>query len=127
MRQLALVGAMFATLVFSAPASADIPSELQVRLQSAMQHYIDEISIDGAYTYIDAETSELKTVYSANVHPLILEFGNDYFVCSEFVDEAGTNLTADFLVRKVGDDYRVVQMILDNRRMVERAMSRIAQ
>lgn len=128
MRRLALIGAMFVTLGFSAPASAaDISSEVQVQLQSAMQHHIDQISVDGAYTYIDAETSELKTTYPANVHPMILEFGSDYFVCSEFVDEDGTHFTADFLVRRVGDDYRVVQTIIDNRPMVQRAMSRIRQ
>lgn len=128
MPKLGLVGVLFAALAFSTPvAAADIPPQVQVRLQSAMQQYIDQISVDGAYSYIDSETSELKTVYPANVHPMVLSFGDDYFVCSELVDENGSNLTADFLVRQFGDGYRVVQMIIDNRRLVEQAMSKVGR
>lgn len=122
------LGMVLAALAFSAPVlAADIPAEVQVRLQGAMQHYIDQISVDGSYTYIDPKTSQLRTVYPANVHPMVLGFGKDYFVCSELVDGSGKKLTADFLVRKFGGDYRVVQMILDNRPMVEAAMSKVGK
>lgn len=125
MRKLAPV---IAALLFSTQVSAaEIATEVQVRLQAAMQHYIDQISTDGAYTYIDPKNSTLRTVYPANVHPMVLGFGDDFFVCSELVDKSGTNLTADFLIRRFDDDYRVVQMILDNRPLVEAAMSKIGK
>jgi hypothetical protein len=56
---------------------------------------------------------------------MVLPFGKDYFVCSEMVDENGSHITADFLVRRFDDDYRVVQMILDNRPLVESAMEKV--
>ncbi len=116
---------VLALLGFAAPASAaDISTEVMVRLQVAMQEFIDERTVDGAYSYIDAESAQLRTVYPANVHPMVLAYGDDYFVCSELVDETGENLTADFLVRQIGDEYRVVQFILDDRPLVSAAMSK---
>ena len=113
-------------LLFSLPGTAaEISPEIQVQLQAAMQQYIDQVSTEGAYTYIDYKSEDLKTVYPANVHPMVLSLGKDYFVCAEMVDENGSHITADFLVRKFGDDYRVVQMILDNRPVVESAMKKV--
>lgn len=114
-----------ALLGFAAPAiAADIPAEVQIRLQVAMQEFVDERTVDGAYSFIDEESAELRTVYPANVHPMVLVYGDDYFVCSELVDGSGENMTADFLVRKIGDEFRVVQFILDNRPLVSAAMSK---
>lgn len=98
-----------------ADAAADVPAELQVELQTAMLTHLDTIAPDGVYTYLDTGSQTLRTVYSANVHPMVVQAGDAYFVCSEFIDEDGERITADFLVREVGDGYRVVQMILDDR------------
>jgi len=123
MRKLALT---LAALIIAVPAyAAEIPIAVQVQVQSAMQQYIDQISVGGAYSFIDQKSSDLKTVYPANVHPMVLSFGDDFFVCSEVIDGGGKNLTADFLVRKFGDEYRVVQMFLDNRSLVEAAMAKL--
>lgn len=121
-----LLAPLMLAFFVAAPAWAgDIPAEVQVRLQGAMQQHIDEVSVDGAYTFIDPATRTLRTVYPANVHPMVLPFGSDYFVCSALVDESGAEITADFLVRKVGDRYRVVQTILGDRPMVEEAMAKL--
>ena len=116
----------FGLLLLSLPATAaEISPEIQVQLQAATQQYIEQVSAEGAYIYIDHKSEDLKTVYPANVHPMVLPFGKDYFVCSEMVDENGSHITADFLVRGFDDDYRVVQMILDNRPLVESAMEKV--
>ena len=123
---MAKVALLIGILLFSFPAAAaEIPPETQVQLQAIMQEYVDQISIDGAYTYIDHNSEELKTVYAANVHPMVLPFGKDYFVCSEMVDENGNHITADFLVREFDDGFRVIQMIVDDRPLVEAAMAKI--
>lgn len=125
MRHHFLAGIAF---LFSTSAlAADIPTDLQVELQSAMLSHIDEIVVDGAYTYVDTTEQVVKTVYPANVHPIIVPFGSDYFVCSEMVDDNGNKLTADFLVRLIEGDYRVVQMIIDDREAMEVAMSKLGQ
>lgn len=114
--------------LFSTSAlAADIPTDLQVELQSAMLSYIDEIVVDGAYTYVDTKEQAVKTAYPANIHPIIVPFGDDYFVCSEMVDDSGNKMTADFLVRLIESDYRVVQLIIDDRKAMEVAMSKLGQ
>jgi hypothetical protein len=125
MRRHFLAGIAF---LFSTSAlAADIPTDLQVELQTAMLSYIDEIVVDGAYTYVDTKEQAVKTAYPANIHPIIVPFGDDYFVCSEMVDADGNKLTADFLVRLIDGDYRVVQMIMADRKALEVAMSKLDQ
>lgn len=110
------------------PASAEeLPTGLQVELQSAMLTYTDSLLVDGGYGYVDTRTGEARVVYPANVHPFVVVFGDDYFVCSEMVDDDGGRVTADYLVRRVGDDWRVVQLILDDRAAIERALARLGE
>lgn len=113
-------------LLFTGNAlAAEIPTELQVELQGAMLRHIDEISVDGSYTYVDPKDQVVKTVYPANVHPMIVPFGSDYFVCSEVLDESGNNLTADFLVREIDGEHRVVQTLIDDRESMMAAMKKL--
>ncbi len=116
------------TLLFANSAlAADIPTDLQVKLQGAMLSHIQEILVDGAYTYVDAKEQALKTVYPANIHPMIVPFGKDYFLCSEMVDENGNNLTADFLVRAVNGKYQVVQTIINDRPTMMAALAKLGK
>jgi len=122
-----LVIAAVALLFATGASAADIPADLQVKLQGAMLQHLDEIVVDGAYSYVDPKSQAVRTVYPANIHPMIVPFGDDYFVCSEMIDEGGDNLTADFLVREVGDTYRVVQVLIDDRPAMMAAMSKLGQ
>jgi len=107
--------------------AADIPAELQVELQSVMLNYIDQIAPEGAYRYVDTETNTLRTVYPANIHPFVIQAGDDYFVCAELIDEDGNNLTADFLVRAIEGEYRVVQLVIGDRAAIQAIMANVAQ
>jgi hypothetical protein len=119
----ALIAATFATGAFA----ADIPADLQVKLQGAMLEHLDAVAVDGAYSYVDPKSQAVKTVYPANIHPMVVPFGDDYFVCSEMIDEDGNNLTADFLVREIGGEYRVVQTLIDDRQAMMAAMAKLGQ
>ncbi len=115
-----------ALLLFSGPVMAsDIPTEVKAKLQSAMISHVDGVMVDGAYTYLDTTTNAFETVYPANVHPMVIPAGRDYFVCSEMITEDGDTVTADFLVREVSGDYKVVQMIVNNRGALQAAMKKI--
>jgi hypothetical protein len=119
--------ALVAFLFANSALAEDIPTELQVKLQGAMLSHIQEILVDGAYTYVDGKDQAVKTVYPANVHPMIVPFGKDYFLCSEMVDESGNNLTADFLVRQVGGEYKVVQTIMNDRPTLMAALAKLGK
>jgi hypothetical protein len=116
--------AVFSLAGVSAARAADVPAQTQVRLQGAMVTYLDQRLVDGAYRYIDTQQDVVRTVYPANTHPFVLPFGDDYFVCSEMIDDQGNTITADFLVRAVDDDFAVVQMIIDDRQSVQAVMKK---
>ncbi len=118
-----LIVALCAMLVATPALAADLAPDVQVKLQNAMQTHLDEVSDDGAYTYL-TPTAETRTLYPANTHPMVLAFKDDFFVCSDMVDSSGKSFTADFLVRQIGGDYRVVQMLVDQRKVVEKAMGK---
>jgi predicted thioesterase len=125
-RQVIIIAGL--TLLLGAgPLAADVPADVQVKLQGAMLRHIEEIAVDGAYTYLDTRDQTVKTVYPASVHPMVVPFGEDYFVCSEVIDEDGNNLTADFLVRDVKGEYTVVQTIIDDREAMMAAMAKLGQ
>lgn len=107
------------------PAHAqDIPADVQVRLQTAMLNYNDAILDQGSYHYLDTDKDRMSVAYPANAHPFIVTLGESYFVCSEFIDAQGNTITADYLVRQVDGEYRVVQMILDDRKSLQKAMKK---
>ncbi len=118
-----------AAVLFTATTafSADVPAEVQANLQSTMQSYVDSVSTDGGYTYLDNESASTRTLYPANTHPMIIPYQDGYFLCSDMVDDQGVSHPADFLVRKIGDEYKVVQMLVGQRPLVEAAMKKAAQ
>lgn len=109
-------------------AHAEQPSAaLQVELQTAMLTYTESLLVDGGYTYIDTNSDALKTVYPANIHPFIVQLGEDFVVCSEMVDDAGNSVTADYVVRSIDGKYRVVQMLVNDRDSLQGAMSKLGK
>ena len=113
-------------LLGTSSAFAEKPSAaLQVELQTAMLTYTESVLVDGGYTYIDPKTQALKTVYPSNVHPFVVVLGKDYVVCSEMVDEEGNSITVDYVVRSISGEYKVVQMLLDDRPALKGAMAKL--
>jgi hypothetical protein len=117
------IGLLLTSLAHAEEQSA----ALQVELQTAMLTYTESIFVDGSYSYIDTKTDALKTVYLANAHPFVLSMGNDFVVCSEMIDDAGNNITADYLVRRIEGKYKVVQMLIDDRESLKNAMSKLGK
>ena len=109
-------------LMAGVASAGGVSAELQVKLQTAMLTHVDAVVVDGAYTYVDTQTDRMTTVYPANVHPFVVAVGEDYFVCSEMINNEGDTVTADFLVRNVDGSHRVVQMIVNDREAVESAI-----
>ena len=116
---------LIAGLVLAPANAGKLSTELQVELQTAMLTYNDSILADGSYRYLDTRSDSMRIVYPANAHPFVVTLGEDYFVCSEFINDKGNTITADYLVRKIGGQYKVVQMILDDRESLQRAMKKM--
>ncbi len=111
--------------IFSVVAIADeISAEDKAKVQLTLVKWIKSRSDDkGRFLFVDRQTNDLMGGYSANVHPMILPYKDGaVFVCSEIVTDNGDRVTADFLTVKVGDAYKIVEVIMNNRESVEKMM-----
>ena len=111
--------------IFSVMAIADeISAEDKAKVQLTLVKWIKSRSDDkGRFLFVDRQTNDLMGGYSANVHPMILPYKDGaVFVCSEIVTDKGDRVTADFLTVKVGDDFKIVEVIMNNRDSVEKML-----
>lgn len=111
-------------LVLPGAHAEKLSTELRIELQTAMLSFNDSILTDGSYHYLDTKKNLMSQAYPANAHPFVVTLGDNYFVCSEFIDDNGHTMTADYLVRMINGQYKVVQMILDDRDSLVRAMKK---
>ena len=111
--------------IFSFAATADdISAEDKAKAQLTLAKWMKSRSDDkGRFLFVDRQTNDLMGGYSANVHPMIVPYKDGtVFVCSEIVTDNGDRVTADFLTVKVGDDYKIVEVIMNNRDSVKKMM-----
>jgi hypothetical protein len=100
--------------------SAEVKAKAQLTLAQWMKDRSDET---GKFYFVDRQANELVAGYSANVHPMIVPYKNGaIFVCSEVVTENGDRITADFLTVPVGDGYKVIEVIMNNRPSIKKMM-----
>ena len=111
--------------IFSFAATADdISAEDKAKAQVTLVKWMKSRSDDkGRFLFVDRQTNDLMGGYSANVHPMIVPYKEGtVFVCSEIVTDNGDRVTADFLTVKVGDDFKIVEVIMNNRDSVKKMM-----
>ena len=111
--------------IFSFAATADdISAEEKAKEQVTLAKWMKSRSDDkGRFLFVDRQTNDLMGGYSANVHPMIVPYKDGaVFVCSEIVTDNGDRVTADFLTVKVGDDFKIVEVIMNNRDSVKKMM-----
>jgi len=125
-RGLALLGLVAVLCVFSSQnaAAEEVSAEVKAKAQLTLAQWMKDRSDDtGKFYFVDRQNNELVAGYSANVHPMIVPYKNGaIFVCSEVVTENGDRITADFLTVPVGDGYKVIEVIMNNRPSVKKMM-----
>jgi hypothetical protein len=118
---LMLPSAAATTLVFG---QQTLSPQTKLALQSAVAAFIDNASDeDGGFRYIDRQTGALHTAYAGAVHPKIVPLGDDYFLCIEMLDSAGSVKLVDFLLRFGEAGWLVVDVIIDRRDLVKKALA----
>ena len=108
----------------SAVAGEEVSAEVKAKAQLTLAQWMkDRADPTGKFYFVDRQANELVAGYSANVHPMIVPYKDGaVFVCSEVVTEEGDRITADFLTVPVGDHYKVVEVIMNNRASVKKMM-----
>ena len=103
--------------------AAEISAEIKAKTQLSMAEFMKSRSdADGRFHFVDDKTNKAAFGFSANVHPLVVPYGQHIFVCSEVVLENGERITADFLTVKIDGAYKVVEVIMNNRDRVKGMM-----
>ena len=103
--------------------AAEISAEIKAKTQLSMAEFMKSRSdADGRCHVVDDKTNKAAFGFSANVHPMVVPYGQHIFVCSEVVLENGERITADFLTVKIDGAYKVVEVIMNNRDRVKGMM-----
>ena len=102
----------------------EVSAEAKAKAQLTLAQWMKDRSDDtGKFYFVDRKANELVAGYSANVHPMIVPYKDGaIFVCSEVVTENGDRITADFLTVPVGDGYKIIEVIMNNRPSVKKMM-----
>ena len=103
--------------------AAEISAEIKAKTQLSMAEFMKSRSdAGGRFHFVDDKTNKAAFGFSANVHPMVVPYGQHIFVCSEVVLENGERITADFLTVKIDGAYKVVEVIMNNRDRVKGMM-----
>lgn len=102
------------TGINSAPAD-DLNLSDRASLQAAMQQYIDNRMVDGAYLDFELNTGAIRPLYPIKAHPLILKMGTHFVLCSSFRDEQGKHVNIDFYVARGERAFIVFYSAIDDR------------
>ena len=125
-KELFLMGLVAALFIFSFQnaTAEEVSAEVKAKAQLTLAQWMKDRSDDsGKFYFVDRQANELIAGYSANVHPMIVPYKNGaIFVCSEVVTENGDRITADFLTVPVGDGYKVIEVIMNNRPSIKKMM-----
>ena len=121
-----LMGLVAALFIFSFQnaTAEEVSAEVKAKAQLTLAQWMKDRSDDsGKFYFVDRQANELIAGYSANVHPMIVPYKDGaIFVCSEVVTENGDRITADFLTVPVGDGYKVIEVIMNNRPSIKKMM-----
>lgn len=99
----------------AAIAAGSIGIDQKAALQVVMQQHIQTSLVDGAYLYLDRKTGEIRKLYPARAHPVILQVGKFFVLCSDFRDKSGKSTNIDFYIARQQNGYAVFQTVVDDR------------
>lgn len=91
-------------------------------LQVGMQKHIDDRLVDGAYLHLKMDTGEVRELYPVKAHPMILQMGKFFVLCSYFKDKDGKEANVDFYMARRGSSFFVFQALVDERKPLQRLM-----
>jgi hypothetical protein len=111
---LAALGALLLALAPPAAAADDpaIKGQLRTNIQSAMNGFVEEQTVDGVLRLYDPVDGRLLELKSYELHSGIVRKGDFYVSCADFVDAGGQKIDVDFLVIQDGDSLMVTQGIV---------------
>ena len=115
MRHIAAIALALTLIAPGAVHATESMTETRITLQAAFQRSLDASLIDGAVQQVDLATGEISSFYPVENHPMILELGDLYVLCSDLMSKDGARVTVDCSFAPVGETCAVIQTEIDNR------------
>ena len=109
--------------VHAAEAENKVTTSDKILLQATMQQSIDRQLVNGKYFYFDAKAAEVQSLYPAKTHPMILQMGAHFVLCTNFRSAEGKEVNVDFYVARQDDGFVVFDTVVDDRVALKRLMS----
>jgi hypothetical protein len=122
MHCLRLLPATISLLLFCASATAaegKLDTQTRVLLQAAMQTHIERTTVAGRYPKVELASGQVKQLYPAAGHPMVLRMGQYYVLCADFRDDAGKAVNVDFYLTEKAKGFSVFQVEIANRAPLE--------
>jgi hypothetical protein len=112
------------SLVSGAVADQTVGTANKAALQAAMQRHIDRSLVDGAYLHLDFDSGDVRKLHPVKAHPMILQMGEYFVLCSDFRDKTGKLVNVDFYLARHDRSYVVFHSAVDDRINLERLMKK---
>lgn len=121
-----MFGGVLLAVMLATGAAADqtVGTADKAALQAAMQRHIDRSLVDGAYLHLDFDSGDVQKLHPVKAHPMILQMGEYFVLCSDFRDTAGKMVNIDFYLARRNRTYIVFRSAVDDRRKLERLMKK---
>lgn len=105
----------------AAPAAAgqNLTAGQKAALQAVMQRHIESQLVEGVYLQVDLARGGLRRLHPVAAHPMILQLGEVFVLCTDFRDDAGKPVNIDFYLARKGPGHIVFQTVVDNRTPLE--------
>lgn len=108
----ALLAGLIVLILGSVAFAGDDPSikgDLRTRIQAAMSSYVESQTIGDVVRLYDPVEGQLLHLKFKALHSGIVQKGEFYVSCADFVDQSGREIDVDFLVLPDGDTVRATQ------------------
>ncbi len=93
----------------------ELDVQTRVELQRTLEQYVNAKTEDGIYPFFDVEAGEARRLTLKKLHPVIFQKQRYYLMCADFIDEGGSDVLVDYIVRKRGAQYIVEQEVAGRR------------
>lgn len=113
-RQILVLGIflLFSINISIAANDPTITGQVRIDIQDAMKKYIDKQTADGKLYVFDAVQNKLLKLTFDNLHSKVVNDGGFYISCADFIDQDGSKVDLDFMVRLSDNMYVMNQTIV---------------
>lgn len=103
---------ILASFAVSAANDASIKGDLRQNIQKSMNYFIDTQTVNGSMLVYDAVKGKLLKLRLKKLHEGIVQKGDFYVSCADFIDHEGRKVDIDFMVLPIGQKLVTTQALV---------------